>query len=144
MYGYVLSTIFSLSVKPVYFLEVIHDLDEQGGLLVIEITALAAFLGLYASYVQRVQELLHSIQSSCKLSGNPVFASSMITLNGNAGEDIVQEVLYSSNQNGSEQTKAFTLKMSQFSLVFAAEEKPGNSIPCITKQAQNHFVLKVS
>lgn len=105
--------------KPVYFSEVMHDLDEQGGLIIIEMTALAAFLGLYASYIQRFQDLLCSIQSSYKLSDKTESAPS---------EDIVQEALYSSDQNGLEQMKAFTLKMSQFSLVFVAEEKRGNSI----------------
>ncbi|KAK4778296.1 hypothetical protein SAY87_018483 [Trapa incisa] len=103
----------------------IISLEIQGGLIMIEMTSLAAFLGLYVSYIQRVQDLLHSIQSSYTSSGKTESASSMITVDGSANQDVVQEVANSPDRNGLEQMKAFTLKMSQFSLVFAAEEKSG-------------------
>ncbi|XP_031387722.1 uncharacterized protein LOC116200899 isoform X2 [Punica granatum] len=114
--------ILSLSVGGEFQLV---SLKIQGGLVLIEVGALAACFGLCASYIQFVQDFLHSVQSSCKHTGKTEHVASTITLNGNPSEDDIREVLHSSDQNGSEQMKVFTLQMSQFSLVLAAEEESG-------------------
>ncbi|XP_039155678.1 uncharacterized protein LOC104457236 [Eucalyptus grandis] len=99
----------------------------QGGLLVIETTALVVFLGYYTSFVHHVEDVLLGVQSHYKNIGKSELGGDIVTSNENNIMDSDEVVFHSSAQRRLAllELEAFCCDISQLSFVLAAEDKSG-------------------
>lgn len=102
-----------------------HEIDEQGGLLMVETEALVMFLGSYNCLLQHAKKNLYTLWSSNQMRKDGS-AAARIALNDNLGEVNVQDIPSLSNQTGWGRLELLTFDTSTFSIMFAAEEEPGN------------------
>ncbi|KAF8015488.1 hypothetical protein BT93_H1109 [Corymbia citriodora subsp. variegata] len=99
----------------------------QGGLLVIETTALAVFLGYYTSFVHHVEDILLGVQSHDRNIGKSGLDGEIITSNEKNIMDSDEVVFHSSARTRLAllELEAFCFDISQLSLVLSTEDKSG-------------------
>lgn len=100
----------------------IVDALEQGGFVFLETTAVVNIFLCFASYASYITELL-VMSSSLKNIVQTEHSWNMARLDGLSNEDYVQGTLNTSQQIRWAEFEAFTIGISQFSIVIVAEDE---------------------
>lgn len=105
------------------------DASEQGGFVFLETTAVVKTFHCFASYACCITDLLSVMSSSLKHIEKTEHSPNMARLDDLSIEEHVQETLSTSQQVRWALFEAFTMGISQISIVLVAEDESGM---CIT------------
>lgn len=103
----------------------------QGGFMFLETTALAMFARCFASYLHCVTNILSPIQSSDRHIEKAEQDVDMSALNDHSVNEHAQKIPYTSRQAKQQMMEAFTIDVSQFSLVLMIEDESGICSPTL-------------
>lgn len=103
--------------------------SEQGGIFFLEPTAVMKIFHCYDSYACCITDLFPFMSSSPKHIGKTEQSPNMVGCDDLSSEEYVQETLITSQQVRWTLFEAFTIGISQISIVLVAEDEAGT---CIT------------